>query len=205
MAAGSDVSGHPAAGVVFLSGHRRQSATGETQHYDRPRSSSRDTTGAGEMNKLSWLPVSGATGLPHLPRHAEHRPARTSSAAQGRRAAGAIVLHRTTAWMRSSAANPPGCQHQRLDHVPASRSSRGSLNVINFGRTGVGDEPVAWAPTAASDYDYYLGRRDMIYATTSETQAAGGRSGGLRPSSPILPEGTLGAVQRSTARPTRWT
>ena len=50
---------HPAAGVYFYLA-TVQSATGETQ-YDPAKVVSRDTL-AGEINRFSWLPVSGATG-----------------------------------------------------------------------------------------------------------------------------------------------
>lgn len=40
-----------------------------------------------------------------------------------------------------------------------------NLNVVNFGRGALGDEPVN-SSNCSIDYDYFLGRKDIIYATT---------------------------------------
>jgi len=66
----------------------------------------------------------------------------------------------------------------------------GNLSIINFGRTNIGDEPVAGS-NCSIDYDYYIGRKDIIYATTREIKRLEGAPADW-PKLPIVPEGTLG-------------
>ena len=66
----------------------------------------------------------------------------------------------------------------------------GNLNVINFGRSSLGDQPVNGS-NCSLDYDYYLGRKDIVYATTTEIKRLEGAPADF-PKLPIVPEGTLG-------------
>jgi hypothetical protein len=65
-----------------------------------------------------------------------------------------------------------------------------NLNVINFGRSTLGDQPVNGS-NCSLDYDYYLGRKDIVYATTTEIKRLEGAPADF-PKLPIVPEGTLG-------------
>ena len=57
--------------------------SGETP-YDATQVVSRDTL-AGEINRLTWLPVKRRHGLPHLPSHPEHRTRRLRATRRSRR------------------------------------------------------------------------------------------------------------------------
>jgi hypothetical protein len=65
-----------------------------------------------------------------------------------------------------------------------------NLNVINFGRSTLGDQAVNGS-NCSLDYDYYLGRKDIVYATTTEIKRLQGAPADF-PKLPIVPEGTLG-------------
>jgi len=176
-------SGHPAADEYFYL-VSAQSATGET-HYDAAQVVSRNTL-AGEINRLSWLPVSGATG------YRIYRGTQNTDRADFQRLkqVGAGV----TSYMDDGVdevigGNPPATNTSGLT-MSAAQILPAGLSLINFGRTGLGDDPVD-SSNCSVDYDYYLGRKDIIYATTGEIKRLEGAPAD-RPKLPIVPEGTLG-------------
>ena len=74
--------------------------------------------------------------------------------------------------------------------MSTSQIELGNLNVVNFGRGALGDEPVNGS-NCSIDYDYFLGRKDIIYATTREIKRLEGAPADF-PKLPIVPEDTLG-------------
>ena len=176
-------SGHPAADEYFYL-VTVQSATGETQ-YDAAKVVSRDTL-AGEINRLSWLPVSGATG------YRIYRGTQNTVRADFQRlkdVASGVTTYTDDGVDVIVGGNPPASNTSGLTMSPVQVES-GNLSIINFGRTNIGDEPVAGS-NCSIDYDYYIGRKDIIYATTREIKRLEGAPADW-PKLPIVPEGTLG-------------
>ncbi|MCB2141383.1 DUF4815 domain-containing protein [bacterium] len=158
-------------------------AGGETA-YDAGAIVSRQT-GAGELSRLTWLPVSGALG---------YRVYR-STAATGRtnfklliELGNDAISYVDDGVEAIGSTNPPTTNTSSLT-MSAVQIALGNLNVVNFGRTGVGDQPVNGS-NCSIDYDYYLGRRDIIYATRTELKRLDGAPADF-PKLPIVPEGTL--------------
>ena len=90
---------------------------------------------------------------------------------------------------RIGTASPPATNTAGLTMSPV-RLELGNLNVINFGRGSLGDQPVNGS-NCSLDYDYYLGRRDIVYATTTEIKRLEGAPADF-PKLPIVPENALG-------------
>ncbi len=176
-------SGHPAADEYFYL-VTAQSAAGETQ-YDPAKVVSRDTS-AGEINRLSWLPVSGATG------YRIYRGTQNTARADFQRlkdVAAGVTSYTDDGVDVIVGGNPPASNTSGLTMSPV-QVEPGNLSIINFGRADIGDEPVAGS-NCSIDYDYYVGRRDIIYATTREIKRLEGAPADW-PKLPIVPEGTLG-------------
>ena len=176
-------SGHPAADEYFYL-VTAQSAAGETQ-YDSAKVVSRDTP-AGEINRLSWLPVSGATG------YRIYRGTQNAARADFQRlkdVAAGVTSYTDDGVDVIVGGNPPASNTSGLTMSPV-QVEPGNLSIINFGRANIGDEPVAGS-NCSIDYDYYVGRRDIIYATTREIKRLEGAPADW-PKLPIVPEGTLG-------------
>ncbi len=176
-------SGHPAADEYFYL-VTAQSAAGETQ-YDSAKVVSRDTP-AGEINRLSWLPVSGATG------YRIYRGTQNAARADFQRlkdVAAGVTSYTDDGVDVIVGGNPPASNTSGLTMSPV-QVEPGNLSIINFGRADIGDEPVAGS-NCSIDYDYYVGRRDIIYATTREIKRLEGAPADW-PKLPIVPEGTLG-------------
>jgi len=176
-------SGHPAADEYFYL-VTVQSATGETQ-YDPAKVVSRDTL-AGEINRLSWLPVSGATG------YRIYRGTQNAVRADFQRlkdVASGVTSYTDDGVDVIVGGNPPASNTSGLTMSPV-QVEPGNLSIINFGRTNIGDEPVAGS-NCSIDYDYYIGRKDIIYATTREIKRLEGAPADW-PKLPIVPEGALG-------------
>ncbi len=176
-------SGHPAADEYFYL-VTAQSAAGETQ-YDSAKVVSRDTP-AGEINRLSWLPVSGATG------YRIYRGTQNTARADFQRlkdVAAGVTSYTDDGVDEVVGGNPPASNTSGLTMSPV-QVEPGNLSIINFGRANIGDEPVAGS-NCSIDYDYYVGRRDIIYATTREIKRLEGAPADW-PKLPIVPEGTLG-------------
>ncbi len=176
-------SGHPAADEYFYL-VTAQSAAGETQ-YDSAKVVSRDTP-AGEINRLSWLPVSGATG------YRIYRGTQNTVRADFQRlkeVASGVTSYTDDGVDEIVGGNPPASNTSGLTMSPV-QVEPGNLSIINFGRANIGDEPVAGS-NCSIDYDYYVGRRDIIYATTREIKRLEGAPADW-PKLPIVPEGTLG-------------
>jgi len=176
-------SGHPAADEYFYL-VTAQSAAGETP-YDPAKVVSRDTP-AGEINRLSWLPVSGATG------YRIYRGTQNAARADFQRlkdVAAGVTSYTDDGVDEVVGGNPPASNTSGLTMSPV-QVEPGNLSIINFGRANIGDEPVAGS-NCSIDYDYYVGRRDIIYATTREIKRLEGSPADW-PKLPIVPEGTLG-------------
>jgi hypothetical protein len=176
-------SGHPAADEYFYL-VTVQSATGETQ-YDPAKVVSRDTL-TGEINRLSWLPVSGATG------YRIYRGTQNTVRADFQRlkdVAAGVTSYTDDGVDVIVGGNPPASNTSGLTMSPV-QVEPGNLSIINFGRTTIGDEPVAGS-NCSIDYDYYIGRKDIIYATTREIKRLEGAPADW-PKLPIVPEGALG-------------
>ncbi|MEP0842196.1 MAG: DUF4815 domain-containing protein [Phycisphaerae bacterium] len=176
-------SGHPAADEYFYL-VTAQSAAGETP-YDSAKVVSRDTP-AGEINRLSWLPVSGATG------YRIYRGTQNTVRADFQRlkdVAAGVTSYTDDGVDVIVGGNPPASNTSGLTMSPV-QVEPGNLSIINFGRADIGDEPVAGS-NCSIDYDYYVGRRDIIYATTREIKRLEGAPADW-PKLPIVPEGTLG-------------
>jgi len=176
-------SGHPAAGEYFYL-VTALDASGETE-YDPAEVISRDTL-AGEINKITWLPVNGATG------YRIYRGTQNTDRADFQRLkqVGAGV----TSYMDDGVdeiigGNPPATNTSGLT-MSAAQVLPAGLSLVNFGRTGLGDDPVDGS-NCSVDYDYYLGRKDIIYATTGEIKRLEGAPADF-PKLPVVPEGTLG-------------
>ena len=175
-------SAHPAPGAYYYV-VTAFSAAGETQ-YDAGAIVSRPTY-AGELNRLTWLPVSGALG---------YRVYR-STAATGRTNFKLLIELGSEAISYIDdgvevigSANPLTTNTSGLT-MSTAQIALGNLNVVNFGRTNVGDQPVNGS-NCSIDYDYYLGRRDIIYATRREIRRLAGAPAD-NPKLPIAHEGTL--------------
>jgi hypothetical protein len=72
------------------------------------------------------------------------------------------------------ASNPPASSSAAVS-MSTAQIELGNFNVINFGRGALVDEPVDGS-NCSIDYDYYLGRKDIIYATTREIKRLIGSS-----------------------------
>jgi hypothetical protein len=159
-------------------------ATGETA-FNAAAVVARATT-AGEMNKLSWLPVSGATG------YRVYRAATNGARTDYKRLMelGSEALSYVDDGVEEiGTASPPATNTAGLTMSPV-QLELGNLNVINFGRGSLGDQPVNGS-NCSLDYDYYLGRRDIVYATTTEIKRLEGAPADF-PKLPIVPENALG-------------
>ncbi len=159
-------------------------ASGETE-YESSRVVSRETL-AGELNKLSWLPVNSATGY------------RIYRGTQNTALTDFELLKELGAGETSyvddgvdeiSGGNPPSSNTSGVT-MSSTQMALGALSIINFGRTSMGDEPVDGS-NCSIDYDYYLGRKDVVYATTTEIKRLEGAPADF-PKLPVVPEGTLG-------------
>jgi|MTBAKMStandDraft_1061839.scaffolds.fasta_scaffold01049_17 hypothetical protein len=176
-------SGHPAAGEYFYL-VTALSASGETE-YDSAEVISRDTL-VGEINKITWLPVNGATG------YRIYRGTQNTGRADFQRlkeVAAGVTTYMDDGVDEIAGGNPPASNTSGLT-MSAAQILPAGLSLINFGRTGLGDDPVDGS-NCSVDYDYFLGRKDIIYATTGEIKRLEGAPADF-PKLPVVPEGTLG-------------
>ena len=158
-------------------------ADGETP-YDADQVVSRDTL-AGEINRLTWLPVNSATG------YRIYRATRNTGHADFERLAD--VAAAASAYVDDgvdeiAGDTPPEANTSDVTMSPV-RIALDDLSLVNFGRSDVGDAPVDGS-NVSIDYDYTLGRKDVIYATTGEIKRLEGAPAD-RPKLPLVPEGTL--------------
>lgn len=174
---------HPAAGNYFYL-VTAYNATGETA-FNSAAVIARATV-AGELNKLSWLPVSGATG------YRVYRAATNGARTDYKRLmelGNEAISYVDDGVEETTTASPPATNTAGLTMSPV-QLELGNLNVINFGRGSLGDQPVSGS-NCSLDYDYYLGRRDIVYATTTEIKRLEGAPADF-PKLPIVPENALG-------------
>ncbi len=141
---------------------------------------------AGEMNRLSWLPVNGASG------YRVYRATTNGSRTDFQRIkelGSEAISYIDDAVDEPVASNPPASSSAAVS-MSTVQIELGNLNVVNFGRGALGDEPVNGS-NCSIDYDYFLGRKDIIYATTREIKRLEGAPADF-PKLPIVPENTLG-------------
>ncbi len=160
-----------------------KSSTGESQ-YDASGVKSIEIA-AGGVVKLTWLPVASATA---------YRVYR-GVANTGRTALQLLkeVVSTSTSYIDDGAdevtnTNPPAVNSSGLT-MSSFAIARDNTSIINFGRTTLGLAPVHGS-NCSVDYDYYLGRMDIVYATAREIKRLEGAPADF-PKLPIVPEGTL--------------
>ncbi len=175
-------SGYPAAAEYFYV-VTALSASGETE-YISGRVVSRQTA-AGEVNLITWRPISGATGYRIY--RASPNTGRTSFKRLKEVGPG-VVSYIDDGVDETTTTSPPASNSSGLSQ-PSPEMAPGNTSVINFGRSGVGSDPVNGS-NCSIDYDYYLGRKDIIYATASELKRIEGAPSDF-PKLPIVPEGSL--------------
>ena len=156
---------------------------GETP-YDVDQVVSRDTL-AGEINRLTWLPAGGATGYRIYRATGNIGRADFERLADVAAAASAYVDDGVD---EIAGGTPPEANTSDVTMSPV-RIALDDLSLVNFGRSDVGDAPVDGS-NVSIDYDYTLGRKDVIYATTGEIKRLEGAPAD-RPKLPLVPEDTL--------------
>ncbi|MCE5322358.1 DUF4815 domain-containing protein [bacterium] len=174
--------GYPAAGEYFYV-VTALSASGETEYISGRVVSCQ--TAAGETNLITWRPVSGATS------YRVYRASPNSERASFRRlkeVGSAVVSYIDDGADDTTTANPPASNSSGLSQ-PVPTIGAGNASIINFGKSGVGSDPVNGS-NCSIDYDYYLGRKDIIYATAREIKRLEGAPSDF-PKLPVVPEGTL--------------
>ena len=176
------VAAHPAAGQYFYL-VTVFDATGESAFVSAAVRSRQ--TSEGEMNKLSWLPVSGASG------YRVYRASVNNDRTDFKRLVqlGSEALSYIDDGVDEVNATSPLAAATSAKIMGAVQLEPGNLNVINFGRMAVGDQPVEGS-NCSVDYDYFLGRRDVICVTVNELKRLEGAPADF-PKLPIPPEGTL--------------
>lgn len=159
------------------------SGSGETE-YASQRVVSRQAD-AGGINLITWQPISGATGY-RIYRGASNtgRP----DFARLKEVGAVVTSYSDDGADQATATNPPATNTSGIA-APVPSIAPGNASVINFGRVGVGSDPVNGS-NCSIDYDYYLGRRDIIYATAREILRVEGAASDL-PKLPVVPEGSL--------------
>ena len=175
-------SGYPAAAEYFYV-VTALSASGETE-YISSRVVSRQTA-AGEANLITWRPISGATGYRIY--RASPNTGRTSFK-RLKEAGSGVTSYIDDGADETTTSTPPASNSSGLSQ-PVPEMAPGNKSIINFGRSGVGSDPVNGS-NCSIDYDYYLGRKDIIYATTRELKRIEGAPSDF-PKLPIVPEGSL--------------
>ena len=175
-------SAHPAPTEYFYLVTARK-GNAETAYYEA-QVVSRDTA-AGQINRITWRPVNGATG------YRVYRSAQNTGRADFRLLKS--VAAAASAYV-DDGVDEPGTQQPRASNnsdltMSPVRIAPDNLSLVNFGRSDVGDEPVDGS-NVSIDYDYTLGRKDVIYATTGEIKRLEGAPAD-RPKLPVVPEGTL--------------
>ncbi|HOV72711.1 MAG TPA: DUF4815 domain-containing protein [Candidatus Hydrogenedentes bacterium] len=151
--------------------------------YDSTRVVSRQT-GAGEINRLSWTAVPGAV---HYRVYRGVSNTRTGLQLLYE-CAGTALSYDDDGADEPSSANPLQGGTAGIGMSPVS-IALGNLNVVNFGKPGVGIQPVAGS-NCSIDYDFYIGRRDVLCATASEIIRIPGAPAEF-PKDPVVPENAL--------------
>ena len=175
-------SGYPAAGQYFYV-VTAFSASGETE-YISGRVVSRQTA-AGEANLITWRPINGATGYRIY--RASPNTGRTSF--KRLKEVGSGVTSYIDDGVDETTTNSPPASNSSGLSQPVPEIAPGNTSIINFGRSGVGSDPVNGS-NCSIDYDYYLGRKDIIYATAKELKRIEGAPSDF-PKLPMVPEGSL--------------
>lgn len=175
-------SGYPSAGEYFYL-VTALSASGETE-YASSRVVSRQTA-AGETNLITWRPINGATGYRIY--RASPNTGRTSFKRLKEVSSG-VTSYIDDGVDETTTSTPPSSNSSGLTK-PVPEIALGNISIINFGRTGVGSDPVNGS-NCSIDYDYFLGRKDIIYATSRELLRIEGAPSDS-PKLPIVPEGSL--------------
>jgi len=173
---------HPASGTYYYT-VTTIDGSGESA-FDGSNVVSRMTL-SGEMNRLSWLPVNGAIGYMVYRASSSSRTDFQRIKELGSEA----ISYIDDGADDLAEINPPETNSAKIQ-MSALQLAPGNLNVINFGSGTNGDQPVNGS-NCSIDYNYYLGRKDIIYATTREIKRLEGAPADF-PKLPIVPENTLG-------------
>jgi len=143
-------------------------------------------TGANALNRLSWLPVDGALGY-NVYRATD--PGDRTNFHRFIQLGPEAICYVDDGVDTATASVPPQTSPTTLD-MSSFSVAPGDTDLINFGRTNLGDQPID-SSNCSIDYNYYLGRRDVIYATTSEIKRLEGAPA-ENPKLPVLPDSALG-------------
>ena len=175
---------HPAPGNYhyFVTAYNAQ---GETI-FNASKVLSRETA-AGEINNITWLPVNGALG---------YRVYRSSASTTNRTdfqrlkdVGSAVVSYKDDAVDPTSATNPAGHECHHPGYVPLHVGAEQFSTSSTLAAQSLGDQPVNGSNVSV-DYDYYVGRKDIIYATRNEIKLLMGAPTDT-PKLPITFAGTL--------------
>ncbi len=175
--------GQPATGQYFYL-VTAVSATGETDF--RPEFVAQCTTGLNQVNVVRWSQVTGATK--YRVYRATQNTGRTDFKFLAELTGAASVYYIDDAVTDLGTANPPATNGAGVSMSPATATAQVTV-FINFGKASVGVEPVD-GTNLSVDYDYYVGRKDVLYATRTEIKRLEGATADF-PKLPIAPEGTL--------------
>jgi hypothetical protein len=143
-------------------------------------------TQANALNRLAWLPVAGAQG------YRVYRAADPGDRTYFQRLIqlGPEAISYVDDGVETTTASVPPQTSPTTLSMSVSTVAPGDTDLINFGRTNLGDQPIDGS-NCSIDYNYYLGRRDIIYATTKEIKRLEGAPAD-NPKLPVLPDDALG-------------
>ena len=175
--------GYPPVGPYFYT-VTAVNAAGETAFV--PASPVRAVAVANTFNIVRWTPVVGATS--YRVYRGIQNTGRTDFKLLKEVAGNASFFYFDDAADDIATANPPATSTTTLVMSPCSVTVE-YTTLINFGKTSLGVEPVD-GTNISIDYDYYVGRKDVLYATRTEIKRLEGAPADF-PKLPIVPEGTL--------------
>jgi len=141
-------------------------------------------TAAGEINKLSWTAVPSAVHYRVYRGVSNTRPGLQLLC----ECAASALSYEDDGVDTVSTANPPASRSS-VYAMSVVTIALGNINVVNFGKPGEGIQPVAGS-NCSIDYDFYIGRRDVICATASDLIRIPGAAAEF-PKDPVVPDNAL--------------
>lgn len=144
-------------------------------------------TKPGDINHLAWADINGASGY-RVYRAVGENPDRDAFKLLSEVGQGTIQFMDDGVAVLQ--AKNPEVGNPVLPTWVNPTLSLGNLSVINFGRASLGDRPIPGS-NCSVDYDYFLGRTDVLYATREDIKRLEGAPADF-PKMPVVPEGTLG-------------
>lgn len=153
-------------------------------NFDPAKVASR-ATARNEMNVLTWPPVAGAEG------YRVYRATRGDLRTEFKllRDVGEALVYIDDAADDLVNTNPLQAETDPTLRMGPPVIGLGEPSVVNFGSHARGAEPVAGS-NISIDYTYYLGRKDLLYATTRDIRRVQGAAAD-EPKLPAPPENTL--------------